>query len=242
MALMARVALFDPCYMSALRPQDIGFARHVLEALGDRVTMIDGRCCGQPAFNSGFRNEAHSVGRELLKAARPHQTVVVPSGSCTSMVRHYLPTLFEGRRAAAAAGIAGRFADFASYVAGHPALQDVVFKLDGVVTYHDSCHARRELHASGAALRLLGRVEGLEVRPLLYEDECCGFGGTFAAKQPELSVAMMTAKLDDIALTGARVVVSADYSCLSHIESGARGIGVQLQGWTLAELLSRALS
>ncbi|MGE3076666.1 MAG: (Fe-S)-binding protein [Dehalococcoidia bacterium] len=239
---MARVALFDPCYMSTLRPQDIGFARHVLEALGDSVTLIDGRCCGQPAFNSGFRAEAKTVGRQLLKAAQPHQVVVTPSGSCTSMVRHYLPTLFEGSRAAGATSIASRFADFASYVGTHPRIDKVLFKLEGTVTYHDSCHARRELHAGGAAMGLLQRVQGLEVRPLAYPEECCGFGGTFSAKQPEISVAMMTSRLDDVSLTGARVLVSSDYSCLAHLESGARGIGMQVQGWSLAELLSRALS
>lgn len=238
---MARIALFDPCYMSTLRPRDIGFARHVLESLGDSVTLIDGRCCGQPAFNSGFRDEARFVGRQLLKAGQPHGTVVVPSGSCTSMVRHYLPALFAGPRVAGAASIAGRFVDFTSYVAVHPMLGRLKFKLEGSVTYHDSCHNRRELHASGAAMALLKLIEGLEVRPLLHEDECCGFGGTFAAKFPEISVAMMTSKLDDVALTGARVLVSSDYSCLAHIESGARGIGVQVEGWSLAELLSRAL-
>jgi len=242
MPVMARVALFDPCYMSALRPGDISFARHVLETLGDTVTLIDGRCCGQPAFNSGFRDEARTVGRQLLKAGQPFETVVVNSGSCTAMVRHYLPTLFEGRRAAGATSIANRFVDFATYVAAHPMLNRVSFKLDGVVAYHDSCHTRRELHASGAVRALFARIDGLEVRSLLHEDECCGFGGTFAAKLPEISVAMMTSKLDDVALTGARVLVSADYSCLAHIESGARGIGIQLEGWSLAELLSRALS
>lgn len=239
---MARVALFDPCYMAALRPGDIDFARHVLETLGDTVSLIDGRCCGQPAFNSGFRDEARTVGRQLLKAGQPFEAVVVNSGSCTSMVRHYLPTLFEGRRAAGATNIAHRFVDFASYVAAHPMLDRTAFRLEGTVTYHDSCHTRRELHASGAVQSLLGRVQGLEVRPLTYEDECCGFGGAFAAKLPEISVAMMTSKLDDVALTGARVLVSTDYSCLAHIESGARGIGIQVEGWSLAELLSRALS
>lgn len=242
MPVMARVALFDPCYMSALRPGDISFARHVLETLGDTVTLIDGRCCGQPAFNSGFHDEARAVGRQLLKAGQPFETVVVNSGSCTAMVRHYLPTLFEGRRAAGATSIANRFVDFATYIAAHPMLNRVSFKLDGVVAYHDSCHTRRELHASGAVRALFARIDGLEVRSLLHEDECCGFGGTFAAKLPEISVAMMTSKLDDVALTGARVLVSADYSCLAHIESGARGIGIQLEGWSLAELLSRALS
>jgi L-lactate dehydrogenase complex protein LldE len=238
---MARIALFDPCYMSALRPGDVDFARHVLEALGDEVTLIDGRCCGQPGFNSGFRDEARTVGRQLLKAAQPHSVTVVPSGSCTSMVRHYLPTLFDGPRAAGATAIANRFVDFATYVDSHPQVGKLGLKLEGAVSYHDSCHSRREIHASAAALSLLGRIEGLEVRRLLYEDECCGFGGTFAAKLPEISVAMMTSKLDDVALAGARVLVSSDYSCLAHIEAGARGIGIQLQGWTLPELLSRAL-
>jgi L-lactate dehydrogenase complex protein LldE len=239
---MASVALFDPCYMAALRPGDAGSARHVLEALGDTVTLIDGRCCGQPGYNSGFRNEAKAVGRQLLKAAQPHAAIVVPSGSCTAMVRHYLPILFEGPRAAGATSIANRFVDFASYIMAHPQLERVKFKLEGVVAYHDSCHCRRELHASGAALGLLARIEGLAVRRLQYEEECCGFGGTFAAKQPEVSVAMLTGKLDDIGLSGARVVVSTDYSCLAHIEAGARGIGMQVEAWSFPELLARALS
>lgn len=239
---MRHIGLFDPCYMSAMRPQDIEFARHVLERLGDTVTLIDGRCCGQPAFNSGFRNEARTAGRQLLKAGQPYEAVVTASGSCTAMVRHYLPTLFDGKRAAGATAIANRFVDFASYVASHPNLERLIFRLDGVVTYHDSCHTRRELNASGAAKALLARIEGLELRPLLFEEECCGFGGTFSLKQPEVSVAMMTGKLDDIALTGARVVVSTDYSCLAHLEGGARGLGMQVQGWTLPEVLSRSLS
>lgn len=241
MPRMARIALFDPCYLAALRPGDAACSRHILEALGDEVTLIDGRCCGQPAFNSGFRTEARTAGRQLLKAGQPFSAVVVPSGSCTSMVRHYLPPLFDGRKAAGATSIANRFVDFASYVAGHPGLGRLGFRLEGVVAYHDSCHTRRELHATGAVRSLLERVEGLEVRRLAHEEECCGFGGTFAAKQPEVSVAMLTTKLEDIAGTGARVLVSADYSCLAHIESGARGIGIELEGWSLSELLSRAL-
>jgi L-lactate dehydrogenase complex protein LldE len=121
-------------------------------------------------------------------------------------------------------------------------LDRVSFRLEGTIAYHDSCHTRRELHATSAVLALLNRVEGLEVRRLLNEDDCCGFGGSFSAKLPEVSVAMMTAKLDDVAVTGARVLVSTDYSCLAHLEGGARGIGIQLQGWSLPELLARALS
>lgn len=236
-----QVALFDPCYMATLRPEDAAHARRVLEALGDTVTLIDGRCCGQPAYNSGFRDEARSVGRGLLKAAQQHTAIVTPSGSCTAMVQHYLPGLFAGERQLGAQSIANRFADFVSYVAAHPRLDSLALKLEGVVTYHDACHARRELGATASALALLSRIEGLELRRLNFESECCGFGGAFSVKLPEVSVAMMTAKLDDVRGSGARVLVSGDYSCLAHLDGGARGIGLKLETWTLAELLSRAL-
>lgn len=227
--------------MATVRPGDAANAVHVLESLGDTVSLLDGSCCGQPAFNSGFRSEARTAGRQLLKAGQPYEAVVSTSGSCTSMVRHYLPGLFEGDRAVAADRIASRFVDFASYVAAHPNLGQLGFRLEGVVVYHDSCHTRRELGVSATVLSLLSRIEGLEVRRLLHEEECCGFGGTFAVKQPEVSVAMLTSKLDDISLTGARVVVSADFSCLAHIQSGAAGMGIQLEAWSLPELLARAL-
>lgn len=238
---MARIALFDPCYMNTLRPGDAANATHVLEALGDVVVLLDGRCCGQPAFNSGFRNEARTVGRETLKAGRPYEAVVTTSGSCTSMVRHYLPMLYDGPRRLAAAQIAERFVDFPTYVATHPKLDSLVFKLDGAVSLHDSCHTRRELQSSHHVRALLERIEGLEIRRLAHEEECCGFGGSFSVKLPEVSVAMMTSKLDDIALAGARVVTSADYSCLAHLQAGAEGIGLQMEAWSLPEVLARAL-
>lgn len=227
--------------MAALRPEDAGNARRVLEELGDEVTLLDGRCCGQPAFNSGYRGEAKTVGRELLRAAQPWATVVALSGSCTSMVGHYLPMLFDGNRRVGAQGIANRFREFGQYVATHPNVERLGLKLDGVVAYHDSCHARRELGVTADVLGLLARVQGLEVRRLAYEDECCGFGGTFSVKLPEISVAMMTAKLDDAVSTGAKVLVGADFSCLAHLDAGARGLGLRMETWTLAELLSRAL-
>jgi L-lactate dehydrogenase complex protein LldE len=238
---VARIALAIPCYMDALRPADGRHARRVLEALGDDITVIDGRCCGQPAFNSGFRDAARTVGREFLRAGRDHSTVVVPSGSCTSMVCHYLPGLFDGRRRERAESIAGRFVEFAAYVASHPALDSLSLRLHGTVAYHDSCHARRELGLTATILALLARVEGLEVRRLLHEDECCGFGGSFSVKLPEVSTVMMAAKLFDVGDGGARVLVSADLSCLLHLEAGARGTGMQLETWSVAELLSRAL-
>jgi L-lactate dehydrogenase complex protein LldE len=157
------------------------------------------------------------------------------------MVQHYLPGLFEGERGRGAERIGQRFAEFAAYVYGHPNLERLALRLGGTVTYHDSCHARRELGITVMAAGLLRCVEGLDVRHLAHEDECCGFGGTFSVKLPEVAAGMVRAKLDDIRGTGARVVVSGDLSCLAHIESAARGASVPIETWTLAELLSRAL-
>lgn len=237
---MGRVALFVPCYLAAVRPGDALHARRVLEALGDEVELLDGRCCGQPAFNSGFHVEARTAGRELLRAARACETVVVPSGSCVSMVQHYLPGLF-GPRAPGAGRIAARFAELSAYVYGHAALDRLALRLEGTVAYHDSCHARRELGLTAMTTGLLASVAGLEVRRLPNEAECCGFGGTFCVKLPEVAGGIVRARLDDVAASGARVLVSTDLSCLAHIESAARGSGVALETWTVAELLARAL-
>lgn len=238
---MPTIGLFVPCYLAALRPGDAVHARRVLEALGDRVVMIEGRCCGQPAFNSGYRAEARRVGGALLRDARGFGAIVAPSGSCTAMVRHYLPGLFDEGRRAKAAAVLSAFREFCEYVSAHPALDHLAFRLDGVVAYHDSCHGRRELAITVPVTSLLERVEGLEVRRLAHEDECCGFGGTFSVKLPEVAAAMADAKLADIRASGARVVVSADLSCLAHIEGAARGHGEPVETWTVAELLARAL-
>lgn len=239
---MGKVALFVPCYMAALRPEDGGHARRVLERLGDEVDTIVGPCCGQPAFNSGYRAEARSVGRVLLRAAREHETIVIPSGSCASMVKHYLPGLWAGPRGASIERMADRFVEFGAYVAAHPNVAALPLRLAGAVTYHDSCHGRRELGLTEGAVGLLEQVEGLDVRRLAYEDECCGFGGAFTVKEPEVSVAMARSKLADVASRGVRVLVSGDLSCLAHLEATARADDQPLETWTLAELLDRALA
>lgn len=236
---MARVALFVPCYVSLARPADAAAARTVLERLGDDVTTLTGLCCGQPAFNAGARREARRVAAEAMRAVRGFDAIVIPSGSCAAMAAHEWRTLFPNSPAAAER--AGRVREFAAYVAGHPNLERLSFRLRGVAAYHDSCHARRELGLTHTVLGVLARIDGLEVRRLRYEAECCGFGGAFCAKLPEVAAAMAVAKAADAAASGARVIVSTDLSCLLHIESAARGLGMQLEGWTVAELLARSL-
>lgn len=238
---MVDVALFAPCYVTVLRPSELQDAKLVLEALGDDVDLVEGRCCGQPAFNSGFPEEARRAGRQALRLARDYETVVMPSGSCTSMIQHYLPGLWEDSRREAAEQLAGHFIDFASYVAGHPVWRSLRPRLNGVVAYHDSCHGRRELGTTATIASLLARVEGLEVRRLAREDECCGFGGTFSAKLPEVSSVMAGWKVEDIVATGAKAVVSGDTSCLAQIQAQARQRGQAIEAWSLAGLLARAL-
>lgn len=233
---MAGLALFVPCYVEVLRPSEREHSLRVLRALGEDPEVVSGGCCGQPAFNSGFRDEAAAVGRALVRRLRRFDAVVVPSGSCTAMLRHYLPSLVRG-----AGPLAERVAEFASYVTNHPRLGELRLRLDGVVAYHDSCHLRRELGATEAVVALLRRVEGLELRRLRFEEECCGFGGTFAVKLPEVSVRMAEQKLADIRATGARAVVSTDLSCLANLEATARGLGEPIETWTAADLIAAAL-
>ena len=236
---MALVGLFVPCYVSALRPADIGHARRVLEALGDSVEVLDGVCCGQPAFNSGFRAEAKSVARQALRAGQRYDRVVVLSGSCTSMVQHYAPTLWEGSRRDGAERIAARFVEFTAYVASHSHLGDLGLRLSETLAYHDSCHNRRELRATEQVVGLLESIEGLELKRLQFEDECCGFGGTFNLKYPQVAGGMAGSKLADLAATGAPAIVSTDASCLTHLQRAGG------DGWpatvSMAELLARAL-
>ena len=238
---MGNVALFVPCYVQSIRPSEKRFATRVLRALDVEFETITDRCCGQPAFNSGFRDEAKKVGTSLLRTAREFETVITLSGSCTSTAREYLPTLFDGVRAANAKTIGERCTEFTEFVANAPGTRSLGLELEGTVAYHDPCHARRELGTSKEALRALSFVRGLDVRRLPNEDECCGFGGTFAAKFSEVSQEMGRAKLENVAKSGARVIVSGDISCLSQIQSVADGEGVEAETWTVTELLAEAL-
>jgi len=233
---MAGVALFVPCYVEVLRPSERERALRVLRALGEAPEVVDGGCCGQPAFNSGFRDEASVVGRSLARRLRGFDRVVILSGSCTAMVQHYLPDLVPRARP-----LAARVSEFAAYVASHPRLEQLRLRLEGVVAYHDSCHLRRELAGTELVVALLHRIQGLDLRRLRFEDECCGFGGTFSVKLPEVSVRMAEEKLADVRSAGARALVSTDLSCLAHLEATARGLGEPLETWTVADLLAAAL-
>jgi L-lactate dehydrogenase complex protein LldE len=236
-----RVSLFVTCMVDQLFPK-VGMAMAtVLERLGYRIDFPEEQtCCGQPAFNSGYRNEARIVARHFLKTFEASETIVVPSGSCTAMITHHFADLFqkEPETLARIHEMERKVFEFATFLTEVAGVEDVGASLQDIVTFHDGCHALRELGVRSAPRRLLSRVRGLELREMMPAEECCGFGGTFSVKFAELSGAMMRTKIDAILQTGANTVVSLDPSCLMQIQGGLSRAGSSVRTMHLAEVLA----
>ena len=236
-----RVSLFVTCIVDQLFPK-IGLAMaEVLERLGFEVDFPEAQtCCGQPAFNSGYRDEARSVARHFLDVFEAREAIVVPSGSCTAMIAHHFAELFhkDPVALARAEGLAKRVWEFSAFLTEVAGAEDVGARFDDVVTFHDGCHALRELGIQSAPRRLLSHVRGLELREMEPAAECCGFGGTFSVKFAELSGAMARAKIDAITRTGANTVVSLDPSCLMQIQGTMSRAGLKIRTMHLAEVLA----
>lgn len=236
-----QVALFVTCIVDQLFP-DVGVAMaDVLERAGCKLTFPpDQTCCGQPAFNSGYRDQARSVARHFLTVFRDAEYIVVPSGSCTSMVSHHYADLFGGdaETMAEVHSIEKRTWEFSQFLVEVLGVEDVGAKLNAVATYHDSCHALRELKIKSGPRKLLSNVRGLELREMDIAEECCGFGGTFSVKFPEVSGGMARTKIDSILRTGAEIVVSIDSSCLMQMEGAIRRAGAPVRTMHLAEVLA----
>lgn len=237
----SRVSLFVTCIVDQLFPQ-VGMAMaNVLERLGYQVDFPeDQTCCGQPAFNSGYRAEARIVARHFLKTFENCETIVVPSGSCTSMVTHHFAELFtkEPETLERVHALEKRVWEFSTFLTEVAGVEDVGARFEDVVTFHDGCHALRELGVKSAPRRLLANVRGLELREMQPAEECCGFGGTFSVKFAELSGAMGQTKVEAILRTGARTVVSLDPSCLMQIQGILSRNGSNVRTMHLAEVLA----
>ena len=222
-----RVSLFVTCMVDQLFPQ-VGMAMaDVLERAGFEVDFPeDQTCCGQPAFNSGFHDEAREVACHFLDVFRDAEYIVVPSGSCTSMVTHHYADLFQKdpERLAQTRQISSRIFEFTQFLLDVAKIEDVGARFESVATFHDSCHALRELKIKDGPRRLLSNVRGLELREMDPPEECCGFGGTFSVKFPDISGGMARTKIDSILRTGAGAVVGLDSSCLMQIQGGVDGI------------------
>jgi L-lactate dehydrogenase complex protein LldE len=210
---------FGTCLMDVLYPQAGLAAVELIEREGVRVIFRqDQTCCGQPPFNSGYREEARAVARAQIALFPKPIPVVVPSGSCGAMMAVHYPPLFEDAdEHAAARAFAARVIEWSDFMANvlKPSLEDRGAPCSAV--YHPSCHLLRELGVDGAPLALLRQLARVELRPLAGAAECCGFGGTFAVKQPDISAAMVRDKCAAIAESAADVLVSVDCGCLMNI-------------------------
>jgi L-lactate dehydrogenase complex protein LldE len=236
-----RVSLFVTCIVDQLFPK-VGMAMaQVLEQAGCQVDFPDGQtCCGQPAFNTGYRSEARQVARHFLRVFRDSEYIVVPSGSCTSMIVHHFHELFEKDKEnlRAAESMAPRVWEFSRFLLEVAHVDDVGARLDDVVTFHDSCHALREFGIKDGPRLLLSHVRGLQLREMDAAEECCGFGGTFSVKFPEVSGGMARAKIESIVRTGAHTVVGVDSSCLMQLQGVFSRERLPLRTLHLAEVLA----
>jgi L-lactate dehydrogenase complex protein LldE len=236
-----RVGLFITCLADQFMPNVGESLVKVLRRLDVEVTFNPAQtCCGQPAFNTGYRDEAHSVATQVLDLYDNADYVVSPSGSCTSMIRNFYPELFvqDPVRLEKCHSLQKRFFEFSEFLVNVLKVEDVGASFAHRVTYHDSCHLLRELGVQEAPRKLLGKVRGLELIEMQDQKLCCGFGGTFSIKFPEVSVPMGEDKVKAAAETKAEYLVAADGGCLMHIAGLIHRQGTPLKTMHLAEVLA----
>lgn len=229
-----RVSIFVTCLVDQFFPRTGLAMAEVLERAGCTVEFREAQtCCGQPAFNAGYRDEARAVARHFARVFADAEHIVVPSGSCASMLAHHLPEVLSDAKE-----LSGRVHEFATFLTDVVGVEDLGARFPAVATYHDSCHALREMGVKSAPRRLLARVRDLELREMDLAEECCGFGGTFSVKFPEVSSAMGRTKLESIARTGADTLISIDSGCLLQLDGTLRRAGSPVRAVHLAEVLA----
>jgi L-lactate dehydrogenase complex protein LldE len=241
MAEQVRVALLVTCLVDLFRPS-VGFAAvKLLEDAGCTVDVPRAQtCCGQPAYNSGDKENAKTIARQVIEVFASYEYVVAPSGSCAGMVKVHYPELFADELAtrAKAEKLAARTWELVSFLADVRGVKGVAAACVGSVTYHDSCSGLRELGVKAQPRRLLASVDGLTLKELPGAEICCGFGGTFAVKYPEISGKMVSDKVADIAATGADCVLAGDLGCLLQIAGKLSRAGSTTQTRHVAEVLA----
>src|SRR6201986_1528259 len=239
-----RIGLLPTCLTDTLFPATGRAVVPVLERLGHQVDFPAAQsCCGQMHFNTGYRREAVPMARGFAAAFAGFEAVVTPSASCASMVREYYPALAEeagdSGLARAVAEVAPRTYELSVFLADVLGVTDVGGYFPHRVTYHPSCHSLRLLKGGEAPLRLLRAVRGLDLADLPDAEACCGFGGTFAGKNADVSAAVSAGKGAGVRQSGAEVLCAADNSCLMHIGGALTRQGSGVAVMHLAEILAR---
>ncbi len=241
-----RVSLFVTCLLDHFSPQTAAAVVTILERQGIAVDVPSGQtCCGQPAFNGGFWDEARQMARHTIGVLEGTDgLIVVPSGSCADMMVHHFPELFrdEPPWLARSQRLAGRVVEFSQFLVDHLGVTDVGATAAGVLTYHASCHLTRGLGIQRQPEALLAQVRGAAIVALPQADECCGFGGLFSVKFPHIAEDMLANKLRHLDESGADCLVGCDYSCLLHIAAGLHRQGKAVRVAHLADILVNSVT
>lgn len=234
------VQLFIPCFVDQLYPDTAFNMIKVLEKVGCTVSYNTNQtCCGQPAFNAGFWDEAKSVCGKFLKDFEGSDYIVAPSASCVGFVRNYYSKLFENSSLHHdMADVCKRIVEFSEFMVKILQKENVGAELNGKATYHDSCAGLRECRIKEEPRKLLANVKGLELAEMNDVETCCGFGGTFAVKFEAISIGMGEQKVENALATGAQYLISTDHSCLMHLQGYIKNKGYNLKALHLADVLA----
>ena len=238
---MTEVQLFSTCLAEEFFPEVNDAAATVLERLRLKVTPIRGAfCCGQVAFNEGMREQAVALARRFLNSVQPGVPIVVPSGSCTSMLKIFYGDLLadDPALAARAAAIRPWVFELSQFIVNVLKVKYLGARFERAVAYHPSCHLMRELGVRAEPMTLLSAVAGIKICELRDREECCGFGGMFSVKFPDISASMLDDKIARINESGAEVVVANDCGCLMQIGGGLSRKGEKIEVRHLAEVLA----
>lgn len=217
---MTKAALFIPCSVNLLLPRVGVAAERVLKRLGVQTVYPDTQtCCGQMVYNKGFFDEARSFARHFISVFGDFDAVICPSGSCTAMVKHRYPSLFDHDPAMSerAESLSSRVFEFSQYITDVLGITDTGAVFDGKVAYHESCHLNRDLGISAQPKALIRGARGTELVPMENADMCCGFGGEFSLTYPEISSALVEGKVSRYLESGADLLVLGEPGCLLNI-------------------------
>jgi L-lactate dehydrogenase complex protein LldE len=235
-----RVGLFVTCLVDLIRPS-IGFAAvKLVEDAGCTVEVPPQSCCGQPAFNSGDRATTRAIAEQVITTFAPYDYVVAPSGSCAGMLKTHYPELFAGDAdwTERVRAFCAKTYELVSFLTDVMKVKAVAAQFDGTVTYHDSCSGLRELGIRAQPRRLLGSVVGLTLKEMTDADVCCGFGGTFCVKYPDISNAIVGKKTECVAAAGADTLLAGDLGCLMNMAGKLQREGRPVRARHIAEVLA----
>jgi L-lactate dehydrogenase complex protein LldE len=235
------ITLFVQCLVDGLYP-DVGEAMlTIFKRLGIQVNCpMDQTCCGQPAFNAGYRKAARVAARRFIEIFEHAEWIVCPSGSCVSMVKNHYPELFKDDAAWAerAKQLGLRTFELSQFLVDILGIEDTGAAYNGKITYHDSCHLLRGLGVGEQPRRLIRHLKGADFVEMKDPDRCCGFGGTFSVKYPGISTAMVDDKIRNIIASGADTVTGCDISCLMNIQGRLSRMGSPIKVLHIAQLLA----